>query len=268
LPAGLPAPVCRTLRDQLRSEREPAVLAAILAALGRAGDREAVPMLLRYTQSEHAPIALAAIESVAAIGDADLASPLVRVSQNAQAAPHVRLAAVCALIQICGAEFGSLLRDYLNSTQLTLRLRAHAALAAHQNDDPRLITPIADPAAPLALRLEALQRLASRMPNEPVIRLVLSNPNEVPQLRLTAVGALARADDPAVVETLATTLADATLPLLQRRCIETLAVLAQSAAAPAAAAQTQLEQIALSPDIPPAMRHWASVCLNTAPRRR
>lgn len=268
LPAGLAAAACRSLRDMLRNERQPNVQAALLAALGRAGDREALPMLLRYTQSEHAPVALAAIESVAAIGDADLASPLVRVSQNASAALHVRLAAVCALIQLCGDEFTPLLRDYLNSPHLTLRLRAHAALAAYHSDDPRLITPIADPAAPLALRLEALTRLAARTPDEPVIRLVLTNPDEAPQLRLLAAAALSRAGDPAAVDTLRAVLAAPAIPLLQRRCIDSLAALVHHDAAPASAALQALETIACSPSIPPAMRHWASACLHNAPRRR
>jgi HEAT repeat protein len=268
LPAGLAASTCRALRDLLRNEREPSVLAAILSALGRAGDREALPLLLRYSQSEHASVALAAIESVAAIGDTDLAAPLVRVSQNTLVAAHVRLAAVCGLVQLCGDEFVSLLRDYLTSSHLPLRLRAHAALAVHHADDPRLITPIADPDAPLALRLEALQRLAARVPNENVIRLVLNNPDEALQLRLAAAAALARADDPAVVATLNATLSMPTLPLLQRRCLDTLATLAHGDAAPALAAQVALETIALSADILPAMRHWASVCLNNAPRRR
>ncbi len=268
LPTGLANATCRALRDVLRSEREPAVLAAILGALGRAGDRDALPILLRYTQSEHAAVALAAIESVAAIGDASLASPLVRVSQNSQAAPHVRLAAVCALIQLCGDEFVSLLRDYLNNAQLTLRLRAHAALAAQHPNDSRLITPVADPEAPLALRMEALTRLAARTPNESVIRMVLANPDETPQLRLLAAAALARADDPASVNSLTAILETSTIPLLQRRCIDTLAILAQSDNQLATTAQHALETIILSAIIPPAIRHWASAHLNTAPRRR
>jgi HEAT repeat protein len=268
LPAGLAAVHCRTLRDRLRSERQPEVLAAILAALGRAADREALPLLLRYTQSEQGAVALAAIESVAALGDDSLAPPLVRVSQNTLAAPHVRLAAVGALVRLCGAEFAPLLRDYLTSPQLALRLRAHAALAAHDRDDPRLLEPIADPAAPLVLRQEALTRLAAYAPEASLIRQLVRHPDETPHIRLLAVAALARSGATEDVEALRATLAAPAMPLLHRRCIEALAAIAQHAAPAARAAQIQLETYALSPDAPPTFRHWAGAGLLDAARRR
>jgi HEAT repeat protein len=268
LPAGLAAVHCRTLRDRLRSERHPEVLAAILAALGRTADREALPLLLRYTQSEQSAVALAAIEGVAALGDDSLAPPLVRVSQNTLAAPHVRLAAVCALVRLCGAEFAPLLRDYLASPQLALRLRAHTVLAAHDRDDPRLLEPIADPAAPLALRQEALVRLAGYAPEASLIGQLVCHPDETPHIRLLAVAALARRGAAEDVEALRATLAAPAMPLLHRRCIEALTAIAQSAAPAAHAAQIQLETYALSPDAPPTFRHWAGAGLLDAARRR
>jgi uncharacterized protein (UPF0147 family) len=267
LPAGLSHTHCRNLRELLRHERDSACCAAIIAALGRASDHEAIALLIRYTQSEHAAVALAAVEAIAALGDTHVVAPLVRVTQNPHAASHVRLAAVGALIQLCGDEFAPLLRDYLRSPQLGLCLSAHTMLANHYPDDPRLLSPLADPDAPLALRLAILMRISTTQPDEPVIRLLLTNAEEPTQLRINAAITLRASRDPATISALADTIAATDLPILQHHCLNSIASIAGSDSSAAHQALRQLETYATPSSSAAYLQQWATVALLHLPGR-
>ncbi|MBC8160786.1 MAG: HEAT repeat domain-containing protein, partial [Roseiflexaceae bacterium] len=80
LPSQTSAEGRRLLRDILRRERQPEVLAAgVLRALGRMRDREALPLLLRFAQDERGEVARAGLEALAALDDGSVAPVLVRV---------------------------------------------------------------------------------------------------------------------------------------------------------------------------------------------
>lgn len=258
LPGDLDPASCRLLREQVRAERPQAGLAAaVLAALGRAGDREALPLLMRYAQSDRPDEAVAAIEAIVALAEPSVAPALVRVTQASSATPGVRLAAVAALLELCGEEYLPLLRSYLESPIMPLRLRAHAALAAHDPQNPRLISPVADTTAPLALRLEALARLLARGADDEVLPLLLANPAEEPQLRLAAAAGLGRATRPEAAAQLRAALTDAELPLLRRYCLRSLAALAASESPAAAPARQELAALALDTAGPAEQALWA-----------
>ncbi|MCS6880823.1 MAG: HEAT repeat domain-containing protein [Oscillochloridaceae bacterium] len=265
LPATLSTDERAALYRALRVARQPEEVEAALArALARAGEREALPVLLRLARSESGAAASASLEALAEVGDDSVEPVLVAVSQSHLAAPAVRLAAVAALLRLCGPAHLTLLREYLTSASTPLRIRAYAVLAAACPDDPRLGEPLTDPAAPLALRLQALEHLAARDPAAPALEAVLTRPDEEPQIRLAAARALMRGG-PTAPAALAAALADApdqppAPPLLRRRCIEALATLAQGNNAAASAALERLNALAETPDQPEA-QHWAGEAL-------
>lgn len=266
LPATLSTDERAALYRALRGAQQPEDLEVALArALARAGERDALPILLRLARSEAGAAAIASLEALAEAGDDSIEPVLVAVSQSHLATPAVRLAAIAALLRLCGPSHLTLLREYLSSGSSPLRMRAYAVLAATCPDDPRLGEPLSDPTAPLALRLQALERLAARDPAAPALEAALTRPDEEPQLRLAAAGALARGASTAP-EAFAAVLADEPdqpppPPLLRRRCIEALAVLAQENAAAAPAALEHLSVLAEAPDQPAEQRHWAGEAL-------
>ncbi len=256
------------LRQLLRASATPPELAAALArALARAGDREALPALLRAAQSGPGATAVESIAAIAQLGDASVAPLLVRISQSPIAAPGVRLAAVAALLRLCGAEYLTLLQEYLASPAPPLRLQAYAALAAALPDDERLIEPLADPDAPLPLRLQALSAQIGRRADEQLLGAVLTNPGEQAQLRLEVAAALATNGSGDGVEALAVVLApdgpEAPLapPLLRRRCIDSLRAIASRQDQTATQARAHLTRIATDSAQPAEHRHWAAVAL-------
>jgi len=262
LPAELDPAARRALREVLRPERPPAELApAALAALGRAADREAMPLLLRYAQSDRPAEALAAIEAMAASGDRSVAPALVPIAHTSTALPGVRLAAVAALLGLCGAEYLPLLRSYLESPSLPIRLRAQGALAALDPGDPRLLAPLADPGAPLALRLDALARLTDGGADDELLPMLLLNRDEEPQLRLAVAAALARSTRPDVVANLSHALREQAPPLLHRRCVDALAALAAGPSAAAEPAKEALAALALDDVAMPERALWAAEAL-------
>lgn len=266
LPAALSADERAALYRALRVARQPEDLEVALArALARAGERDALPILLRLARSEAGAAAIASLEALAEAGDDSIEPVLVAVSQSHLATPAVRLAAVAALLRLCGPSHLTLLRPYLSSASAPLRMRAYAVLAATCPDDPQFGEPLSDPTAPLALRLQALERLAARDPAAPALEAVLTCPDEEPQLRLAAAVALARGA-PTVPAALAAVLADEPdqpppPPLLRRRCIEALAALAQENAAAAPAALERLSVLAEASDQPAEQQHWAGEAL-------
>jgi hypothetical protein len=267
LPDALSMEVRTTLRQAARSTRLPELGVALSRALARSGDHEALPALVRSAQSDHGAEAVASIEAIARLGDAGVAPLLVRISQSPTAAAGVRLAAVLALLQLCGDEFEPLLRDYLAAPAPLLRLQAYAALAALRPDDPRLGEPLLDLDAPMALRLQVLSHITSLRPDAPVLRSIVAAQGEDPQLRLAAAAALEAANDPDVALALAAVLAPAeddtpvAPPLLRRRCALTLGILARKGGPVADAARTQLATLAADPRQPAEHAHWAAEAL-------
>lgn len=266
LPADLSADVRAMLRQAARAARTAELGVALSRALARAGDREALPALVRSAQSDHGADAVASIEAIARLGDESTAPLLVRVSQSPTAAPGVRLAAVIALLQLCGAEYEALLRDYLAAPSPPLRLQAYAALAELRPDDPRLGEPLVALDAPLALRLQILRHLAAIGPDAPIVRAVVAASDEQPQLRLVAAAALEKARDPAAAEALAAALVappdePLALPVLRWRCISALGTLARSGGPAADAARERLTAIAADASQPPEHLQWAGEAL-------
>jgi HEAT repeat protein len=254
LPEVLDASVRRTLRDMLRQDRQQTELVTAAArCLGRAGDREALPLLLRYAQSERSDEALAAIEALVTIGDATIVPVLVHVSQSAVVPGAVRLRAVEALLQLGGDEYLPLLQSYLDSRQPSLREQAYAVLAAHDRHDVRLRTPLADPDAPLALRLQAITVLAAEQAQRPLLLAILEASDEPLQLRLLAATALAHPIDGATRQRLfELVIAAETPPLLARRCFDVLVE------GDDAVARSMLYAIAATPTVPVERGFWAS----------
>ncbi|MCX7792542.1 MAG: HEAT repeat domain-containing protein, partial [Chloroflexaceae bacterium] len=266
LPATLSTDERAALYRALRMARQPEEVDVALArALARAGEREALPILLRLARSEAGAAAIASLEALAEAGDDSIEPVLVAVSQSHLATPAVRLAAVAGLLRLCGPAHLTLLREYLTSASAPLRLRAYAVLAATCPDDPRLGEPLSDPTAPLALRLQALEHLAARDPAAPALEAALTRPDEEPQIRLAAAVALTRGA-PTAPEALVAVLANEhdqppAPPLLRRRCIATLAALARGNVAAAPAALERLSALAEAPDQPAEQRHWAGEAL-------
>jgi len=266
LPSTLSTDERGALYRALRVARQPEEVEAALArALARAGERDALPILLRLARGEAGAAAIASLEALAEAGDDSIEPVLVAVSQSHLATPAVRLAAVAALLRLCGPAHLPLLREYLSNASAPLRMRAYAVLATTCPDDPRLGEPLSDPTAPLALRLQALERLAACDPAAPALEATLTRPDEEPQLRLAAAVALTRGALTAPVA-LAAALADEPEqppppPLLRRRCIEALAALARGNTAAAPAALERLSVLAEAPDQPEEQRHWAGEAL-------
>jgi HEAT repeat protein len=257
-----------SLRHALRGDRIPPELtAAVARALARAGEREALTPLIRSAQNDSGAEALASIEAMADLGDQSVAPILVRISQSPLAAPGVKLAAIAALLRLGGAEYESLLREYLAAPSPPLRTQAHAALAAAFPADPRLGAPLADPGAPLALRLQALMHLGTHNPDSALISAVVAAPDEHPQVRLAAAHILARATRDEAVTSLAAPLTaaeddvDPPPPMLRRRCLQALGVLTVGRGPAAEAARAQLGAIITDPDQPVEHHHWATEAL-------
>ena len=265
LPAELSGEPRAALRQAARAARQqPEPGLALARALARAGDHEALPALVRHSQSAQGAEAVASIEAITALGDASTTPLLVRISQSPTAAPGVRLAAVSALLRVGGDEYLPLLREYLAAASPPLRMQAYAALAATRPDDPRLGEPLADPAAPLTLRLQALRHVSARTPDDRVIGLVVTNPAEQPQLRLAAAAALGFIATAEAVAALSTVLEAATpqptlaAPVLRQRCVESLGALARPASPASASARAALTGIVADAGQPPEHRQWAA----------
>jgi len=265
LPAELSGEPRAALRQAARAARqqlEPGL--ALARALARAGDHEALPALVRSSQSAQGAEAVASIEAITALGDASTTPLLVRISQSPMATPGVRLAAVSALLRVGGDEYLPLLREYLAAASPPLRMQAYAALAATRPDDPRLGEPLADPAAPLTLRLQALRHVSARTPDDSVIGLVVTNPAEQPQLRLAAAAALGSIATAESVAALSTVLEAATpqptlaAPVLRQRCVESLGALARPASPASASARAALTGIIADAGQLPEHRQWAA----------
>ncbi|NJN19576.1 MAG: hypothetical protein HC822_26715 [Oscillochloris sp.] len=259
LPAELDPASVRMLRTLLQVERVVVELALpIVELLGRLRDRESLALLMRYAQIDAAQVAVAAIRAIVAIGDATVAPTFVRISQNAQAAAAVRVEAVAALLQLCGEEYLPLLRSWLVAPQLPLRMRAYRALAEYCPDDPRLVAPLADTEEALVLRMAALNDLRRLNPSDELPALILTNGEEDLQLRLETVGFLVASGRIDTAERFVATLAMQPEPVLQRRCVDGLVLLAAEEGPAAEAARYHLNTILVTHAV---QGRWAAMRL-------
>jgi hypothetical protein len=113
------------LRDLVRTDPPPTpLLIGILRALGRSRDAAALPIFLRYTLDEHAEVAQAAIEALAACGDSSITPALVRVALSPQAGAATKLNAIEALLRLGDRDAVRLLRPYLSYRSIILQMRA------------------------------------------------------------------------------------------------------------------------------------------------
>jgi HEAT repeat protein len=177
----------------LRSERPPADLViGALKALGRAHDREAVLLMLRYAQDEAPAVAQAAIAALTELGDGSIAPMLVRITQQPSADHALRLQAVGALLRIGGASYRPLLRTYLNQGALPYRLLALEQLIDAGTPADELLELLVSPGWPQALRLRLLDHFAGAAAAAPTLARILTAEDDDLQLRALAAEALGR----------------------------------------------------------------------------
>jgi HEAT repeat protein len=265
LPETLRPDMRRWLYELLRRERQPAELVAgVLHTLGRARDHEALGLMLRYTQSEIATIAMAALNALADIGDPNVAPNLIRVTQNRNIEQSIRLHAVKVLLQLCGAEYLPLLRGYLESSQISLQLSAFESLLALRPNEPLPLVLVTHKTAPMSLRLRAVEALAQRTDEHGVLCSLLLDQSDELLLRIAAARLLGHTTHSDAVPTLIRSAQDNRVPLrLRRRCIEALLIQAQRHNSPYSVAGTALGQLAEATALPDEMRVWAVQALLT-----
>ncbi|MCG8348577.1 MAG: HEAT repeat domain-containing protein [Chloroflexales bacterium] len=259
MPAPLSADVCRQLRDLLQRERHSTeVMAGLLGALGRTQDREALPLMLRYTQHEHPVVAQAALDAIAASGDANIAPALVSVAQNTMLEQSVRLHAVGVLLTLSGAEYLPLLRSYLDIDISSLQLQALDYLLMVQPNDPHPLKLITDKSAPLVVRLRAVEAIADQMKDHPALYSLVLETSDSLQLRERIATLLGQTEHKEAMRILIQCIqANNVEPRIRQRCMESLAAQAQSLHSDTSVAQLTLSRIADDPRQPPENRSWA-----------
>jgi HEAT repeat protein len=232
LPEQLSGEGRRLLRDLLRQERTPAPLAiGALKALGRARDREALPLMLRYCQDESATVAQAAIAALTELGDASMAPLLVRITQQPAADHALRLQAVGALLRIGGEGYRPLLRIYLNQGALPFRLLALEYLIDGGAPASELLALLADRGWPTPMRLRLLDAFAGDPAAAQTLAQIISDEQDDPQLRALAAEALGRmAWAAAGPELIRLAESDETPAAVRLRCIQALPAMETSTA--------------------------------------
>ncbi len=264
---GLPEDYATETRSVLhellsRQRQEPALAAAILQALGRNRDREALTIILRYCQSEHASEALAAIEALVALGDVSTTSALVRITLNTTLNQSVRLTAVGALLRLSGAEYLPLLRGYLQDAPLPLRLQALEYLIEVFPTDRHPLLLANDPGAPRMLRLQAIDALSGQAEHFATLSNLAGNSQNENEIRLAALRRLAAiADQAEAVGTCEQVVRETAAPWqLRRHAIAALVALAQKPPL-ADAATAALARISDDRDLAITARCWAALAL-------
>lgn len=219
------------LRELLR-ERPPAALACgALRALGRAADREALPLMVRYCQDTQLPVVLAAIQAIADLGDPVVTPVLVRISQYPHADRAARLQAVGALLRLEGAEHRALLRSWLESGPVPLRLQALEHLLSSDGADEDLRPLLADRSCPLPMRLRLFQELADHPEAAPALLSVLQDTDDQVDLRGLAAQRLGARREAAAMAPILALATDQTCAMrLRLRCLEALGALGDGAA--------------------------------------
>lgn len=269
--AALPAPLSgaarQALHDVLRHEfAHSALIGALLQALGRAGDRESLVLMLRYVQSETPQLACAAIAAVSMLGDISVTPILVRVAQDSAVDRTVRLHAVGALLRLAGAEYLPLLRDYLHSGSPALQLAALEYLLALPDAYQYLSVLLTDRALTPVAQLRAIDAVAGHEQVVSLLQTLLADPAADVNVLCRAATLLTTHADPDLVPLLAQAVAaPGSSPQLQRCCIVALA--RQSAAAPHVAlpARLALSDLADSPGLAPEVCAAAAAALAASP---
>lgn len=199
------------------------LIVGILRALGRARDAAALPILLRYSLDADPEVAQAAIEALAASGDATISPALVRVALSPQAGAVVKLIAIEALLRLGEPDAARLLRPYLRHRSVIVQMRAFHLLAdAGQigNEAERVVR---DRLCPAPLRLCALEHLPRHASAEALLAVLLSDSGEDPGVRAAAAARLPAHDH---VMTLAEVALDTTAPRIVRTvCIAGLSAI-------------------------------------------
>lgn len=266
LPSNLSDESRRLLRDLLRRERPPApLIAGILRALARAHDREAIPLLLRYSQDDPPSVAQAALVALRELGDDSVAPVLVRVAQNTSAEQATRLQAVGTLLKIGGEAYQPLLRIYLDYGTLPMRLQALEHLLDANPLLSELLAGLHNRSWPTTMRLRLLQHCAHLPEALPALRALLDTPDEERGLRRAAIQALVQTEDRAVLPVCARLALDPALdPTLRLRCIEALGTLGL----PGDRSGAVLSRLAEGPEHPPVVRAAALRALQTTLQQR
>jgi HEAT repeat protein len=258
LPRALSEASRRQLRDMLRRERVPPPIAVgVLRALKRVRDREALSLMLRYSQEETVEVAQAAINGLAALGDASMTPDLVRITQTPNVDRAVRLEAAGALLRLGGAEFRPLLRNYLEQGALPLRLQAFEHLIAARGEPDELLAILSDRTSwQLLLRLRAAERLVDDPRAQPALLGILRDGDDDPQLRCLAAEALGRARHVPALPALVELAERADTPANVRlRCINAIAAIG------GIDAWLALSRLAENTARMPIVRYWAALAL-------
>jgi HEAT repeat protein len=259
LPSRLSTEGRRLLRELLRRERMPALIAAgALTVLGRAQDREALPLMLRYCQDERADVARAALKALAELGDASVAPVLVRVAQNPAAEQATRLQAIGTLLRIGGAAYRPLLRAYLEDGPLPLRLQALEHLIQASTSASELLAMVENTIFPLPLRLRLIHACIDRPEAGATLLRIAAQADEL-QLKVRAITALQHHGHLAT-SALVALAGDAPAPIR----LAALEVLGKIGGTSACMALSTVVEDSTSPDT---IRHYALSTLYTAVKR-
>jgi HEAT repeat protein len=227
LPSNLSADSQHFLRDLLRRERPPEALAAgAIHALGRARNREAMPLLLRYCQDGQPVVAQAALAALKDMADSSVVPVLVQISQDLHADAATRLEALGALLRVGGDSYRPLLRSALEQGPLPLRLQALEHLLGADPPSSELAGMLASVDWPLPLRLRLLECCTFTSASYPVLIGIVENQRDQVQIRCRVATLLGQTEHTTAVNTLARLAIDPNeIPAVRLRCIEALGMI-------------------------------------------
>jgi HEAT repeat protein len=258
LPETLSSSGCATLRELLERERLPdGLCAALLTALGRARDRAALPVIMRFCRRDRPAVVRAAVAALAAIGDPVVVPVLVGLSQQADTERGLRLHAAGALLLLGGEPFLPLLRSSLERGTLALQLQALGYIQQAQPYSGLLLELLDDASMLLTVRQQVVAGLPVGMIAGNTLCALLSRADQPLALRLTAARRLAGEAWPAslgaaLAESFGAAAGHPECPLsLCNRAIAALAAMGSPAASAA------LGRLADTPDLPHEARVWA-----------
>lgn len=247
------------LRALLHRERiHPELLAGVIGVMGRIRDQESLAAMLRYIHDDDPTVALRALTALAAVGDANVVPIVVRVAQGS-ANLNVRLHAVGTLLKLGGPEYLPLLRNFLESSVLSLQLQALDYLLSQQPDAPELMTLLTSETTPMAVRMRVVEAIAQQ---SAVLRALLLDENANPHLRFHTARILGQNATFDAIDALTCCARQVTSPLWVRyRCIDLLAENAVASHPFMAEARIALSQLAADPTQPIENRTWATSAL-------
>jgi HEAT repeat protein len=263
LPSNLSADSQHFLRDLLRRERPPEALAAgAIHALGRARNREAMPLLLRYCQDGQPVVAQAALAALKDMADSSVVPVLVQISQDLHADAATRLEALGALLRVGGDSYRPLLRSALEQGPLPLRLQALEHLLGADPPSSELAGMLASVDWPLPLRLRLLECCTFTSASYPVLIGIVENQRDQVQIRCRVATLLGQTEHATAVNTLARLAIDPNeIPAVRLRCIEALGMIGNAEAGVA------LSQFVEHDAQSPALRRSAVQALTTIASR-